>query len=80
MSTAQVMLCLAGTVVLWYIVASIVAWYKLRHVPGPFLATFSHMWSFRAAYSGRSNQIISEAQKKYGKVTVSVGMFLYLAF
>ncbi|KAK1962291.1 cytochrome P450 [Colletotrichum sublineola] len=29
----------------WYIISSIITWYKLRHVPGPFLGKFSHLWS-----------------------------------
>ncbi|KAL2751987.1 hypothetical protein ACRALDRAFT_2113978 [Sodiomyces alcalophilus JCM 7366] len=35
----------AALFVSWYIVSSIIAWYKLRHVPGPFLGKFSHFWS-----------------------------------
>lgn len=28
----------------WYIVSAVAAWYRLRHIPGPFLASFSYLW------------------------------------
>ncbi|KAJ3569761.1 hypothetical protein NPX13_g5970 [Xylaria arbuscula] len=68
MSWTQAMLSVAAAVFFWCVVSSIMAWYELRHVPGPFLASFSYVWSFWATYTGHSNQIFSEAQKKYGKV------------
>ncbi|KAL7622829.1 hypothetical protein AAE478_006508 [Parahypoxylon ruwenzoriense] len=30
--------------VLWYVVSAAATWYRLRHIPGPFLASFSHLW------------------------------------
>lgn len=32
----------------WYIVSAVATWYRLRHVPGPYLASFSHMWMAKA--------------------------------
>ncbi|KAI2625085.1 hypothetical protein GGR54DRAFT_594839 [Hypoxylon sp. NC1633] len=29
---------------LWYIASAIVAWYRLRHIPGSFFASFSYLW------------------------------------
>ncbi|GAW11944.1 hypothetical protein ANO14919_012970 [Xylariales sp. No.14919] len=68
LSWTRAVLGLAGASVFWYIISSIVAWYKLRHIPGPFFASFSHIWCFWTGYSGRSNVIISRAQTKYGKL------------
>ncbi|KAK5628847.1 hypothetical protein RRF57_004562 [Xylaria bambusicola] len=38
-----------GSFILWYLISSITTWYKLRHVPGPFLAKFSYLWLARTA-------------------------------
>ncbi|KAI1806758.1 cytochrome P450 monooxygenase [Daldinia bambusicola] len=35
---------LASLFVTWFIVSTILSWYRLRHVPGPFLASFTHAW------------------------------------
>ncbi|KAI0398970.1 cytochrome P450 [Xylaria palmicola] len=64
----QICLGLGGLAVLWYIVGAIVAWNKLRHIPGPFLASFSYVWAFWVAYSGRSHIILDSEQKKHGPV------------
>ncbi|KAI0521295.1 cytochrome P450 [Xylaria bambusicola] len=64
----QAALSAAGLTFTWYIVSSVVAWYKLRHIPGPFLASFNNIWGFWAICTGQSNQIIADAQKKYGRV------------
>ncbi|KAI3336000.1 cytochrome P450 [Ustulina deusta] len=68
LSWAQIAFSVAGVILLWNIISSVVAWYKLRHIPGPFFASFTYLWSFWAAYSGRSNFIMAEGQKKYGSV------------
>lgn len=58
----------AGVVLLWYIVSCVVAWYHLRHIPGPFIASFSNVWAAWAAYTGRVHLIMDAEQKKYGEV------------
>ena len=58
---------ITGALVLLYIALCIHAWYPLRHVPGPRLASFSNLWSARnhlahcckPAYAGLS---------KYGSI------------
>jgi len=35
----------------WYIISSITTWYRLRHFPGPRLASFSYLWQFLAIRS-----------------------------
>ncbi|KAK5633006.1 hypothetical protein RRF57_008720 [Xylaria bambusicola] len=65
---AKAALSATSLIFTWYIVSSVVVWYKLRHIPGPFLASFTYIWGFWASYTGRSNQIMGDAQKKYGRV------------
>lgn len=59
---------LLGSAVLWTIVGTGLAWARLRHVPGPLLASFSYLWGLRAMKSGRIHDIIQEEQEKYGRV------------
>ncbi|KAF4452110.1 hypothetical protein F53441_5043 [Fusarium austroafricanum] len=59
-------------IVAWYIVSSVISWYRLRHVPGPFLAKFSYLWLARLALSGKQYEAHLELNKKYGPM-VRVG-------
>ncbi|KAI1140290.1 cytochrome P450 [Hypoxylon sp. FL0543] len=38
--------------VVWYVVSAVVAWYRLRHIPGPFLASFSYLWMTKSIILG----------------------------
>ncbi|KAI1846105.1 hypothetical protein JX266_007914 [Neoarthrinium moseri] len=56
-----------GLFVLWYILSSVVAWYRLRHIPGPFIASFSYLWHMRNIFLGcASPEHI--ALKRYGSL------------
>jgi cytochrome P450 len=57
-----------GAAVVWNIISFAVSWYKLRHVPGPFIASFSNLWATWAAYTGRVPIIMDSEQKKYGNI------------
>ncbi|KAK5655368.1 hypothetical protein OQA88_5935 [Cercophora sp. LCS_1] len=60
-----------GAVALWYISSSFITWLRLRHVPGPFVASFSYLWLMRNNFLGiSSSQLLG--LKKYGSV-VRVG-------
>ncbi|GAB1318171.1 Pisatin demethylase [Madurella fahalii] len=39
--------------ILWYVTSAIATWYRLRHVPGPFLARFSYLWTAYYIARGR---------------------------
>ncbi|KAK3334090.1 cytochrome P450 [Cercophora scortea] len=54
--------------VLWYILSSVVAWYRLRHFPGPFFASFSYLWFARLTWRGNVHRDIVVEQEKYGPV------------
>lgn len=68
LSLSQAALGTTGLALAWYIVSCIAAWYKLRHIPGPIFASFSYLWTFWSAYTGRIHHIMAAEQKKHGEV------------
>ncbi|KAK0634141.1 cytochrome P450 [Immersiella caudata] len=67
LTSAQVLPLGAGALVLYYVVSSFTTWYRLRHIPGPFLASFSYLWLMRNNFLGiSSKQLVG--LKKYGTV------------
>ena len=57
----------AGAFALYYITSSLTTWYRLRHIPGPFLASFSYLWLMRNNLLGISSRKLAGLQK-YGSV------------
>ncbi|KAI1205010.1 cytochrome P450 [Annulohypoxylon truncatum] len=55
-------------VLAWYVTSAVYSWYRLRHVPGPFLASFSYLWLAVYALSGKQLEIIDYIGKKYGSL------------
>ncbi|KAI1395877.1 BcABA1, cytochrome P450 monooxygenase [Hypoxylon fuscum] len=55
-----------GLAVGYYLISAFTTWYRLRHVPGPFLASFSYLWLANVAKSGRQFWIYRDMYKKYG--------------
>ena len=45
-----------------------VAWYRLRHVPGPLLAKFSNLQRMQWVRSGRAHDIHIELHNRYGNL------------
>lgn len=43
------------------------SWYRLRHVPGPFLASISSTWMVKKALSGRFHEHLKDVSEQYGK-------------
>lgn len=68
LSFAEATFGIAGLSFLWYIVSSMVAWSKLRHIPGPFFASFSYIWCFWMTYCGRGHLILEAEHGKYGDI------------
>ncbi|KAI1318073.1 cytochrome P450 [Xylariaceae sp. FL0255] len=59
----------AGAVVLaYYLISTVVSWYKLRHIRGPFLASITNLWLSRLVWTGQICDTLGEEQKKYGQV------------
>ena len=44
----------------------VTAWYRLRHIPGPFICGFSTIWLARKCLSGRVNEDFKRLTEKYG--------------
>ncbi|EXJ66480.1 uncharacterized protein A1O5_10632 [Cladophialophora psammophila CBS 110553] len=57
---------IAGFCVLYMVVTSITAWYRLRHFPGPSSAGFSYIWLALMSISGKSYKTQMELNRKYG--------------
>jgi hypothetical protein len=53
--------------VTWYVVSSIRTWYRLRHIPGPPLASFSYLWMVLNTMRGRNHEAYL-GLKSYGSL------------
>ncbi|KAK0644678.1 cytochrome P450 monooxygenase [Cercophora newfieldiana] len=58
MSTSTLFLGLAALSVSYYVVFSVIAWWRLRAFNGPFLASFSYLWILRILRSGRHGELL----------------------
>ena len=43
-------------------------YWRLSHVQGPFLASFTDLWRFRLQYAGSIQPILYQLHKKYGPI------------
>lgn len=59
-------LVLGTSIILWFVGSTVISWYRLRHIPGPWFASISNIWMIRAATSARLSAIFGEIGKKYG--------------
>ncbi|KAI0416771.1 cytochrome P450 [Xylaria grammica] len=62
----------ACLVVGYFITSTVYQWHRLRHIPGPFLASFSYLWIGYSGYSGKQFARYKDVGEKYGPV-VRVG-------
>lgn len=67
LSSAQLLPLGAGALLFYYVASSFAAWYRLRHIPGPFLASFSYLWLMRNNFLGISSTQLVRI-KKYGSL------------
>ena len=51
---------------IWYVTSSIQTWYRLRHIPGPFLAKFTYWFMLKTQASGQQHLTFREVNSKYG--------------
>lgn len=63
MVSTPILLAAAGFVA-WYVVSSLLSWYRLRHIPGPILGSFSYLWVAHKVLRGRGLEY--EHLSKYG--------------
>jgi hypothetical protein len=52
--------------VVYHVLKSLLAWYRLRRFPGPILASFSYLWLGHAAISGKVWKLHMATNDKYG--------------
>jgi hypothetical protein len=62
-----------GILVTYYVATAVIAWRRLRHFQGPLLASFSYVWLFCTALSGRAYQIHVSARKRYSGRLIRIG-------
>lgn len=61
------LLVVAGIAIfLWYAISTIISWRRLRHIPGPFLASISDLWMIRASTSTKLSEIFEQMGREYG--------------
>jgi hypothetical protein len=67
---SQVLIFSAVTLfALSFVSKSLRAWYRLRHVKGPFSAAFSNFWLIRHVGGGTMHLDLADVCNKYGTVT-----------
>jgi hypothetical protein len=54
------------TIVTYSTVSRLRAWYKLRHIPGPFWCGFSKFWLIRETWHGTLFKTLGDMAEKYG--------------
>ncbi|KAI8249964.1 Cytochrome P450 monooxygenase lolP1 [Colletotrichum sp. SAR 10_77] len=67
LNSGHVISLLAGVIIVWYVTSAIYVWYPLRHIPGPFLASFSHLWLATQHFRGEAYPAL-RGLAKYGSV------------
>src|ERR1700756_2838950 len=60
------LICLS--ILAYFVFANVRSYRRLRHIPGPILASFSNLWWIRAAISGQGHLALADACTKYGKM------------
>jgi len=63
---------IAGLMV-WYATTALLSWWRLRHIPGPWLASFSYLWLASVQRSGRMGLIYRGLPAQYSSPVVRIG-------
>ncbi|RGP74483.1 pisatin demethylase [Fusarium longipes] len=64
----SIVITLLALVTVWWFVTAFLSWYRLRHIPGPWLAGFSYIWVGWTAYKGKQHEAFVDVDKKYGSL------------
>lgn len=75
-TTTTVLAAAVGALLLWSLISTAYQWYRLRKVPGPWLAGFSYLWIWRILDRGE-HRPFAELGDQYGHL-VRVGPNLLL--
>lgn len=66
--TSHPLLAIGAVILTWSLISTALAYHRLAHIPGPFLASISHLWLMTTSTSGRIDAIFEETAQKYGPV------------
>lgn len=66
-NTNHLLILAAFVLCAWYVASSLQAWYRLRHVPGPFIASFSYTWLGHKYFTGTIHSAHCDL-RKYGSL------------
>lgn len=58
-------LALTSALLLYLAITTFTSWYRLRHIPGPFLASISYLWLARVAAGGRQFWVYRDLPRRY---------------
>lgn len=75
--TTNIVVFFVSAAAVYYLSSAIYTWTRLRKVPGPFLASFSHWWALSAVASGQEPWVYTDLARKYGHL-IRVGPRLLL--
>ena len=64
---SPVLISVAAGLLVYSAVTSFLQWKRLRHVPGPWLAPWTHLWLCRQAATGKIGVRLAETSAKYGE-------------
>jgi hypothetical protein len=64
--TSLLAIGLATALLLTYLARVAWQWYRLSHIPGPFLASISSLWIIKQSLNGRLALATKEVTDKYG--------------
>jgi len=67
-SRLEIAIAITAVSVFLYATSAVFAWWRLRHIPGPRLASFSYLWGFLKIREGKIDRVLIESQRKYGPV------------
>lgn len=76
-STTSIVAFLVSAAAVHFLLSAIYTWSRLRKVPGPFLASFSHWWALSAVTGGQEPWVYDALARKYGHL-IRVGPRLLL--
>lgn len=77
-STTNIVGFFVSAAAVHFLFSAIYTWSRLRKVPGPFLAAFSHWWVLSTVTSGQEPWVYAALARKYGGRLIRVGPRLLL--
>ncbi|PCD38774.1 hypothetical protein FGRA07_00045 [Fusarium graminearum] len=59
---------LLAFVTFWWLTTTLIAWNRLKHIPGPWVAGFTYAWAGWTEYSGKQHFSFLDLETKYGSL------------